>query len=73
MVMLRLIKLSLVLLLFSCASKQECTTISCQPVEKIKKSKKASFFANTTQKKRHKKPKQGLFKKGILPKMSKPN
>ena len=72
MVMLRLIKFSLVLLLFSCASKQECTTISCQPVEKTKKIKKTSFFANTTQKKRYKKPKQGLFKKGILPAMSNP-
>lgn len=71
--MLRLIKLLMVLVLVSCTSSQECTTISCQPVEKIKKSKKTSFFANTTQKKRHKKPKQGIFKKGILPEMSNPN
>lgn len=73
MVMTRLIKLLLVLILVSCTSKQKCTTIICQPVETVKKSKKSSFFTKTRLKKRHKKPKYGLFKKGILPKMSNPN
>lgn len=56
------------MLLFSCAGTQNCTNISCQPVEKVK-NKKQSFFTNTLPKKRHKKPKQGVFKKGVLPKM----
>lgn len=70
MLMLRLIKFLIIVILCSCASTQNCTSISCTAVEV--KEKKQSFFSSTPMQKRHKKPKQGVFKKGVLPKMSNP-
>lgn len=58
--------LFLTALLLSCSSKKNCTSISCQTEKN--KSKKETFFSTTKLNKKHKKPKQGLFKKGILPK-----
>lgn len=55
--------LLLIAILYSCKSQYKCTSVGCIPENKVKS--KESFFSKTQLKKKHKKPKQGLFKKGI--------
>ena len=61
--------LFLTVLLISCSSQQKCTSIFCETQKN--KNKKDKFFNIIKLNKKHKKPKQGLFKKGILPKTKK--
>jgi len=56
--------LLLIVLLYSCKSQYNCTSVGCVSENKVKK--KESFFNKTQLKKKHKKPKKGLFKKGVL-------
>jgi len=56
--------LLLIAIISSCRSQYDCTSVGCIPDNK--KNKKESFFTKTQLKKKNKKPKQGLFKKGIL-------
>ena len=56
--------LLLIAIISSCRSQYNCVSVDCVP-DSIK-NKKESFFTKNQLKKKHKKPKQGLFKKGIL-------
>ncbi len=66
--------LLLIVMITSCQTKYECTSIGCQVVEKTKpKTSKKSFFKKNIKNKLRKKPKKGLFKRGILPKFDNAN
>ena len=54
----------LIAIISSCRSHYDCTSVGYVFDSKI--NKKERFFTKTQLKKKHKKPKQGLFKKGIL-------
>lgn len=56
--------LLLIVIILSCKSQYNYTSVGCVPESKI--NKKESFFTKTQLKKKHKKPKQGLFKKMVL-------
>lgn len=56
--------LLLIVIFISCKSQYNYTSVGCTTDSKMKN--KESSFTKTQSKKKHKKPKQGLFKKGIL-------
>ncbi len=66
--------LLLIVMITSCQTKYECTSIGCQVIEKTKpKASKKIFFKKNKKNKLRKKPKKGLFKRGVLPKFNNAN
>jgi len=59
--MKRVIQVFLLFLFCSCQPTKKCNNFSCEPTSN--KKKKEVFFKKNKIKKKHKKPKQGLFNK----------
>lgn len=61
--MKRVLYVLLLSIFCSCQPAKNCNNFSCEPTSNIKKKK--VFFKKNKIKKKHKKPKQGLFNKKI--------